>query len=239
MGTLGKRPKPGEPRPATPQAKPNGDTNRSLLDIELALADEFAWKRNLIVFNVNGLSGKLSIFHECDMLVMTKAGYLTEVEIKRTFADFCNEFKKGHHHESLGPDIKEFWYCVPEGIFEKVSERLIEEGWLPTGILTYSEELTFRYRSMSSEFYGNTPVRLFSDSPRPLSLEQQLELARLGAMRQVSLRKRIQKLEKIASKPNLRCQNKIIEQEIIIREYRQMFKQETGYTLDEKEIIYG
>lgn len=48
MGTLGKRPQPGEPRPATPQAKPNRDNNRSLPGIELALADHFNWKKNVI-----------------------------------------------------------------------------------------------------------------------------------------------------------------------------------------------
>lgn len=236
MGTLGKRPKPGEPRPATPQAKPNGDTNRNLLDIELALAEEFSWKRNVIVFNVNGLSGKLPIFHECDMLVMTKAGYLTEIEIKRSFTDFCNEFKKRHHHESYGPDIKEFWYCVPQGTLQKVKEKLSENGWCPSGIITYDEKLNLRYN-----LFPDIPnsVRLFSDSPRPLSLEQQLELARLGAMRQITLRKKIQKLEKKANKPNERYLNKIVEQDIIIKEYRQRFKDETGYSLDEKEVIYG
>ena len=236
MGTLGKRPQPGEPRPATPQAKPNGDTNRSLLDIELALAEEFGWKRNVIVFNVNGLSGKLPIFHECDMLVMTKAGYLTEIEIKRSFTDFCNEFKKRHHHESYGPDIKEFWYCVPQGTLQKVKEKLSENGWCPSGIITYDEKLNLRYN-----LFPDIPnsVRLYSDSPRPLSLEQQLELARLGVMRQITLRKKIQKLEKKANKPNERYLNKIVEQDIIIKEYRQRFKDETGYSLDEKEIIFG
>lgn len=235
MGTLGKRPKPGEPRPATPQAKPNGDTNRSLLDIEIALAEEFGWKRNVIVFNVNGISGKLPIFHECDMLVMTKAGYLTEIEIKRSFTDFCNEFKKSHHHESYGPDIKEFWYCVPQGILQKVKEKLSEKGWCPSGIITYDEKLNLRYNLVPD--IPNS-VRLFSDSPRPLSLEQQLELARLGAIRQITLRKKIQKLEKKANKPNERYLNRIVEQDIIIKEYRQRFKDETGYSLDEKEVIF-
>lgn len=236
MGTLGKRPQPGEPRPATPQAKPNGDTNRSLLDIELALAEEFGWKRNVIVFNVNGLSGKLPIFHECDMLVMTKARYLTEIEIKRSFTDFCNEFKKRHHHESYGPDIKEFWYCVPLGTLQKIKEKLSENGWCPSGIITYDEKLNLRYNLVPD--IPNS-VRLFSDSPRPLSLEQQLELARLGAMRQITLRKKIQKLEKKANKPNERYLNRIVEQDIIIKEYRQRFKDETGYSLDEKEVIFG
>lgn len=233
MGTRGKR----GVAPSRPQAKPNGDTNRSLLDIELALAKEFNWQQNLVVFNVNGLSGRLPIFHECDMLVMTKAGYLTEIEIKRSFDDFCNEFKKAHHHESHGPDIKEFWYCVPEGIFQKVIDKLSEKGWRPTVILTYNEDLTLRYKSVP-DFHA--AVRLYSDHPRPLSTEQQLELARLGAMRQVALRKKISVLlHRDPVTPDGKLLTKIAQMEILLHEYRKRFKEETGYALDEKEILFG
>ena len=232
MGTRGKR----GAAPSRPLPKSGMDTGRRLIEIELALAEEFSWKRNIIAFNVNGLSGKLAIFHECDMLVLTRAGYLTEIEIKRSFADFCNEFKKSHHHESLGPDIKEFWYCVPEGILEKVQEKLSREKWLPSGIITYDEDLILRFKGQP-DIEG--AVRLFSEHPRPLSPEQQLELARLGAMRQVTLRKKILSLEKKANRPNQRYENRIQELETILKEYRERFKQETGYKIDEREILFG
>lgn len=272
MGVLGKRNGVNPSVADRREAQPNGDTNRSLLDIELALAEEFNWLQNLVVFNVNGLSGRLALHHECDVLVMTKAGYLTEIEIKRTFSDFCNEFKKKHHHESYGPDIKEFWYCVPAGIFEKCLDKLTETGWLPTGLLVYSEDLVFSYRyvtpslfdgdatlarehemdsvgryklgftrkdSLPKEGLGVEAVRLYSESPQPLFLEQQLELARLGAMRQVTLRKKIRKLEESAGKPDRKMQNKLIEQDVLLKEYRRRLREETGESLDEKEVLYG
>ena len=272
MGVTGNRNNAKLHETAPREAQPNGNTNRSLLDIELALSDMFHWLQNLVVFNVNGLSGRLSLQHECDMLVLSKAGFLTEVEIKRTFADFCNEFKKKHHHESYGPDIKEFWYCVPDGIFERCLDKLSENGWLPTGFLCYNEDLRFSSRrvavshseedlslarehrkdslgwyrlgfqemnAQAKEGFGKETVRLFSRSPQPLFLEQQLELARLGAMRQVTLRRKIKKLEESATKPDQKMQNKLIEQDVLLKEYRKRFRDEVGYSIDEKEVLFG
>ena len=89
-------------------------SKKSLYEIELALArsDMFNFRRNLVVFNVNGWSAILPIFHECDVLICSKSGYLTEVEIKRTWSDFLADFKKKHKHENKKL-IKYFYYCLP------------------------------------------------------------------------------------------------------------------------------
>ena len=55
-----------------PPAKPNGDTNRDLIDIEIALARDMGFEKNIIVFNVIGQSWLLNIAHECDMVVVSK-----------------------------------------------------------------------------------------------------------------------------------------------------------------------
>lgn len=62
------------------------DTSKTLYEIEVALAKSsyFNFVKNIIAFNVNGISSKLAIWHECDMLVLSKSGYLTEIEIKRS-----------------------------------------------------------------------------------------------------------------------------------------------------------
>ena len=87
------------------------NTERTLYEIEVALSksDAFNFVRNIIAFNVNGMSDSLSIWHECDMLVLSKSGYLTEIEIKRSWADFLADFKKRHTHEGRGI-IKYFYY---------------------------------------------------------------------------------------------------------------------------------
>ncbi len=273
MGTMGKRQQPGEPRPEPRLAKPNGDTNRSLREIELALANEFAWKRNIIAFNVQGLSGRLNIQHECDMLVLTKAGYLTEIEIKRSWSDFCADFRKRHHHESHGPDIKEFWFCIPAGLFERCLDKLTEEKVLPTGLLCYDEDLNFRYRHTVAAYNDADLERALKGGPRdpsrrcvlgfrsedqdhdvkvlyarfanPLFIEQRLELARLGALRQVTLREEILRLteREPAAMPETqavaRLETQLVERDILLGEYRRRFREEVGYDIDEKEVLYG
>lgn len=156
------------------------DTKRSLYEIEVALAEHFNYIKNVIAFNVNGWSGVLPIFHECDMLVLSKAGFLTEIEIKRSYSDFLADFKKNHHHES--ELIKYFYYAVPESILEKARDFLNENNFLPIdGILCYDEDLNIR------------TVREAISRPdtRKLFIEQQFEVARLGAMRSVKLKKEI------------------------------------------------
>ena len=130
-------------KPANGPARPNGDTTRSLLDIELALAVFFNYEKNIIAYNVHGISYLLPIGHESDMLVLDiKSRKLTEVEIKRTWADFCNDFKKDHHHETgESIELQQFWYCVPKGIYDKCVRKLNEELVVPSGIITYDEDL--------------------------------------------------------------------------------------------------
>lgn len=264
MGTKGKRGQPGIPAPAGPTAKPNGDTSRPLIDIELALADHFNWTKNTVAFNVLGVSTTLPLGHECDMLVVTPSGYLTEIEIKRSYEDFCAEFRKRHHHTSTVP-MKDFLYCVPAGILEKVIRKLEEQKVIPSGILTYDEDLKFRQygirsnedtpdnRQRAEELWKEGTILLLMQghgdavwivdmdtSGHPLFLEQQLEIARLGAMRQVALRKRISALQRKAPvNPNGKLLTKIAQMEVLLHEYRKRFKEETGYALDEKKILFG
>ena len=68
------------------------NTSRKLYEIELIIAKskKFDYTKKLVVFNVNGISDVLQIWHEYDVLVCTNTNYLTEIEIKRSYADFLN-----------------------------------------------------------------------------------------------------------------------------------------------------
>lgn len=223
---------------AHPAAKPNGDTNRTLVDIEIALAREYNFEKNIIVYNVHGESWLLPIFHECDMVVVSpKSRLLCELEIKRTWQDFCADFRKTHHHgTSEGIDISSFCYVIPEGLYGKAVAKLHEEKLVVSGIVTYNEDLVFKHHTCLWSFYpedegkwltstyhnydnnnlkieevkkgvekgryftldfhtGDKPTFIQTPNPHPLFTEQLIELARLGCMRQVSLRERISKLE--------------------------------------------
>ncbi len=82
----------------------------SIEQIELAIMNypDFNFRQNLIVFRATNFSGVVN--HECDCLIMTKAGYLTEIEIKRSYSDFLNDFKKDHVHDD--DRIKEFYFPI-------------------------------------------------------------------------------------------------------------------------------
>ena len=81
----------------------------------------FYIRSNIVIPNCNW--GFLN--HEADLLVLSKANRLTEVEIKRTWSDFMADFKKSHTHDD--PKLSHFYYAVPISIAERVF------NWLYTG----------------------------------------------------------------------------------------------------------
>jgi hypothetical protein len=144
-----------------------------LKEIEKCIADHFGTRENLIVCRVSW--GLLN--HEADVIVMSKSGYCTEIEIKRSWADFLADFKKDHRHED--ERIKEFYYCVSEEMQDRVVDYL-HHNQVDAGLFVYSQKAGL--------------IRLFGDSrcwkrginnapSRKLFLEEQYQLARLGALK--------------------------------------------------------
>lgn len=169
------------------------DTKKKLYEIEINIAKsrDFNFSQKLVVFNVFGTGSVLPIWHECDVLVCTNAGYLTEIEIKRSYADFLNDFKKEHDHQSKY--IKNFYYCVPEKIKDKVI------GFLDS----FENREDWRTKAGIIVFYEDNDWIDILKAPKPneecvkITLEQKLYLARLGSMRVMNLKKKILKLEKL------------------------------------------
>lgn len=98
------------------------DTDKTIEQIESILVcrshSPFYCRTHLVVPNVSW--GFLN--HEADLLVMSKSRLLTEVEIKRSWADFKADFKKAHDHSH--PLIARFYYAVPSSIGQKVFDYL-------------------------------------------------------------------------------------------------------------------
>lgn len=180
-------------------------TQRTLHKIEVALAksDSFNYIRNIVAFNVNGISESLGIWHECDMLVLSKSGYLTEIEIKRSWPDFIADFKNNHKHES-NSIIKYFYYCIPECLLEEAYEKLIELEVQYTGIITYNEDLVLSFHGHKSVFIdGSITYPFVTQHPhRKLFLEEQLQVARFGAMRAVKLKEELITAKQLYEKDN-------------------------------------
>lgn len=156
--------------------------------IEVALAQYFNYLHNIVVFNVKGWSALLPFYHECDVLVCTKAGYLTEVEIKRSWGDFLADFKKKHKHET--EKLAYLYYCVPQSFdTDKMVHLLEANGVRFSGILAYDNDCNIKVAYINSTTFKKTKVK------GKLTQKQMLELARLGSIRCVSLKKKINYLK--------------------------------------------
>jgi hypothetical protein len=85
------------------------------LEIELALKRMFDPRRQLVVPNVSWGAG----LHECDLLVISKAGYATEVEIKTNMQDLKRDSKKSHLH--LHPKLRALYYALTADMIDRHS----------------------------------------------------------------------------------------------------------------------
>ncbi len=97
-------------------------------EVEWAVAMFFDPYRNIVVPNV---SYGLGLPYEADLLIMTKAGYIYEVEIKVSKADLRADAKKYHHHD--GEKIRKLWFAFPEKLCKPDCFELVPDD---AGILT-------------------------------------------------------------------------------------------------------
>lgn len=87
------------------------------VEMEYALAVAYDYRRNLVVPNVHwGMQ-----LHECDLLLLTEAGYATEIEIKISMADLRKDKEKKHGHRS-GGRIKKLIFAMPHKFMSKAEE---------------------------------------------------------------------------------------------------------------------
>ena len=148
-------------------------TELTVKDIQSLLAEYFGIRNNIIVPNVSwGL-----LEYEADLLIMNKTGYVTEIEIKRSWSDFLADFKKDDnaHKSEL---IYQFWYCVPDELYSKCMDKLKEvypDSLDRPNIISYSESGVLNFHGKSASYCRGNHRKLF--------LEEQLKLARLGTMR--------------------------------------------------------
>ncbi len=141
--------------------------NYKTIDIECALASFFDPRRNLIVPNVWWGMG---LNHECDLMVMTRTGYVYEIEIKISKADLIRDLKKPHAH---GDDrIRKLYFCVPASLFNEC-QGLIPE---PAGIIIFHE-------AGDSHCYCHKKREAKTTRARPLDREEREKLYQLAAMR--------------------------------------------------------
>ena len=77
--------------------------------VEIAVAQHFDYRRNIIVPNI---SWGMGLHYEADVVVLRASDYCIEVEIKVSASDIKADLKKHHTHDS--ELFCELWFAVPE-----------------------------------------------------------------------------------------------------------------------------
>lgn len=139
----------------------------------------FGIRNNIIVPNVSWGFFKT---HEADMVIIDKAGFMTEVEIKRSWRDFLADFKKASTHDEGKVSYK--YFAVPAEISGKVQQYLTEHDHKEWGVISYDESA----RIYNISYPSNNG---YKDPTKKLTTEEQLSIARLGCMRIWSLKKKL------------------------------------------------
>lgn len=167
------------------------ETKLSVKEIERIVVSYLGGVRtNLIVPNLSW--GFLN--HEADLISIDKNGYLTEVEIKRSFEDFKADFKKEIYHDT-DERVYRFGYFVPKSILIECIEYNNEHckgvtfNGKPYSVFGFTDE------GKVYDEKGRIIHLAFSCSNNPRSrkllLEERLKVAHLGCMRLYPLRKKV------------------------------------------------
>jgi hypothetical protein len=144
--------------------------------MECALANYFNYRTNLIVPNVCwGMN-----IHECDLLIVTAAGYCWEVEIKRTRPDLKQDRNKRHGH--LDNRIKRLYFALPDYL-----EKDIELVPPRAGIVLVQPQAIREYNPCCKLIRKPEDFKL----AKKLSKAERYKVARLGALRIWNLKRKL------------------------------------------------
>lgn len=170
----------------------------------------FYCRSHLVVPNVSW--GFLD--HEADLLVMSKARLLTEIEIKRSWSDFIADFKKAHDHSH--PLIARCYYAVPSSIGQRVFDYLYNgeydaKYWYSKSrVNSFTEHNPHGYGLIVYDLDGGwqknkccitVGSKLLNNSP--ISETQEKDLLRLLGLRVWGLKRKLAKLKKRRDETNI------------------------------------
>lgn len=123
----------------------------------------------------NPMIWKNIVNHECDMLIVSKNCYLTEVEIKISLSDLKADFKKKHQHKD--ENIKNFYYAFPEEMKEKAIELIPEEAGI---LIAIKKHLNSGYEYRDIECYRKPKI---NKEAKPINDIVLSKIYRLGYLR--------------------------------------------------------
>lgn len=99
-------------------------------EIQLYLIQLFDWQKQMVIPNVNLYGG------EMDLCLVSRAGLVTEIEIKLSLADWRHDIEKGKWADPNRNKVSKFWYCVPKELADKIPD------WVPEDAGVFGFEFT-------------------------------------------------------------------------------------------------
>lgn len=156
------------------------DTKLSIEQIQLAIYNTpfLVNKRSDIV--CPNLSWSM-LPYEADMVIINKSGFMTEIEIKRSYEDLKADFNKKHHHDD--ERVYYFYYCLPISIKDKaitfLKQKYEGKSFIDSPALLFYDE----NGSIVEQNFGWKENRCKGVKFRKLFIEEQLQIARLAQMR--------------------------------------------------------
>lgn len=168
------------------------------LELEIALMSFFGIRANLIVPNVSWGIGNL---HECDLLILSKHHYATEVEIKISKSDLLKDKNKSHNH--IHNYIRRLYFAVPE----KLKDIALSEIPSGAGLISAKKIQCKPWHHLYSEnsshnYYFHLDVirnPALNSSAHKWTDTEYYMLQRLGAMRILSYKKKLLRLQYAAN----------------------------------------
>ncbi|MBT0607616.1 hypothetical protein [Aequorivita echinoideorum] len=156
-------------------------------NLEYLTMQHFGVRQNIIVPNVHwGISRwkeGIGPLHECDVLILSKSGYATEVEIKISKADLLKDSEKLHGHDH--PMIKYLYFCVPENLKEIALEVIPARA----GLLVAESNEGPIHRAFLKQIKSPTQI----SKPVQWNEKEKMKLLHLGCMRILGLKKKLSK----------------------------------------------
>ena len=139
----------------------------------LAIVPKVTKNNGWLDTEVNPMIWKNIVNHECDILIVTKNRYLTEVEIKISLSDLKADFKKKHQHKD--ENIKNFYYAFPEEMKEKALELIPKDCGI---LIAVKKECGIPYRKI--ECYRKPKI---NKEAKPINNIVLSRIYRLGYLR--------------------------------------------------------
>lgn len=136
----------------------------------------FSYTRNLCV--APNIWHGFGLRYEADLVALSKAKYMSEVEIKVSRADFVADAKKYRHMLGLDKRTKAFWYAMPDEVWQKCGDVWRVPG---SGVITVGVEPVGRHGHR--RLVCRKVIEAERTAADPVSDADVLRFMRLAAMR--------------------------------------------------------